>query len=74
MPLPTPNDKEKRSDFIARCMSSEVVKKDFKTQDQRVAVCFSQFKKAKSKSKATAEFGDDEILLFEDDGDTHNRD
>lgn len=63
MPLPTPNDKEKRSDFISRCMSSEVIKKDFKTQEQRAAVCYSQFKKAKKKSKASVEFGDDEIII-----------
>jgi hypothetical protein len=64
MPLPTPNDKEKRSDFVSRCASSEVVKNDFKSQDQRVAVCYSQYEKAKKKSKATVEFGDDEMILM----------
>lgn len=65
MPLPTPNDKEKRSDFVSRCVLSEIVKKDFKSQDQRVAVCYSQYEKAKKKSKATVEFGDDEIILVQ---------
>jgi hypothetical protein len=65
MPLPTPNDKEKRSDFVSRCVLSEIVKKDFKSQDQRVAVCYSQYEKAKKKSKATVEFGDDEIILMQ---------
>jgi len=65
MPLPTPNDKEKRSDFVSRCVSSEIVKKDFKSQEQRLAVCYSQYEKAKKKSKATAEFGDDEIILVQ---------
>jgi hypothetical protein len=65
MPLPTPNDKEKRSDFISRCVLSETVKKDFKSQDQRTAVCYSQYEKAKKNSKATAQFGDDEIIVME---------
>lgn len=67
MPLPTPNNKEKRSDFISRCISSEVIKKDFKTQDQRVAVCYSQYKKGKSKSKASIELADDEIIFIDKD-------
>ena len=28
MPLPTPNDKEKKSDFVSRCLSSEMIRKD----------------------------------------------
>ncbi|NVM37757.1 MAG: hypothetical protein HWN81_19350 [Candidatus Lokiarchaeota archaeon] len=67
MPLPTPNDKEKRSDFVSRCVSSEIIKKDFKTKEQRIAVCFSQYKKGKSKSKASIEFSDDEILFIDKD-------
>lgn len=69
MPLPTPNDKEKRSDFVSRCVLSEIVKKDFKSQDQRVAVCYSQYEKAKKKSKATVEFGDDEIIIVQSNND-----
>ena len=64
MPLPTPNDKEKRSDFIARCMSSDIINKDFKDQKQKAAVCYSQYEKAKKKSKACVEFGEDEMLLI----------
>jgi hypothetical protein len=74
MPLPTPNDKEKKSDFVSRCLLSEVVKKDFKSQDQRVAVCYSQYEEAKNKSKAVAEFGDDEIILMESNEDQKNYD
>ena len=65
MPLPTPNDKEKKSDFVSRCLSSEMIRKDFKTQDQRMAVCYNQYEKAKDKSKASIEFGDDEMLIVE---------
>jgi hypothetical protein len=64
MPLPTPNDREKRSDFVSRCMSSETMKKDFKDNDQKLAVCYRQFKEAKDKSKASVEFGGEEFLVL----------
>ena len=63
MPLPTPNDKEKKSDFIARCMGNPTINKDFKDQKQKAAVCYSQYEKAKKKAKASIEFGDDEIII-----------
>jgi len=50
MPIPTPNNKEKRSDFISRCVSDLSQKGEFKDNDQRVAVCASQFDKAESKA------------------------
>ena len=65
MPLPSPNDKEKRSDFVSRCVLSEVVKKDFKSQDQGVAVCYDQYEKAKKKAKASVQVGDDEMLIMD---------
>lgn len=45
MPLPTPKKNEKKPDFVARCMGSAVVKRDFKTRDQRLAVCYRQWNK-----------------------------
>tara|TARA_R100000657_G_C4675138_1_gene120679 strand:- start:889 stop:1821 length:933 start_codon:yes stop_codon:yes gene_type:complete len=50
MPLPSPNDKEKRSDFITRCVADLSTKGEFKGNDQRVAVCISQFEKASKKA------------------------
>ena len=50
MPLPTPNNKEKRSEFMTRCMTDLSKKGEFKDNKQRSAVCFSQFKKAASKA------------------------
>ena len=49
MPLPTPNDKEKRSEFITRCVADLSTKGEFKGNEQRVAVCMSQFEKASKK-------------------------
>jgi hypothetical protein len=50
MPLPTPNDGEKRSKFIERCMLDLSEKNEFPDAKQRTAVCYSQFKKAESKA------------------------
>ncbi|QDP58892.1 MAG: hypothetical protein Unbinned5607contig1000_40 [Prokaryotic dsDNA virus sp.] len=44
MPLPKPNGGEKQSDFMARCVNSEVVKNEFKNKSQAVAVCYNQWK------------------------------
>ena len=43
MPIPTPNDKEKRSDFMSRCVADLSEKGEFGDNKQRVAVCISQF-------------------------------
>jgi|TARA_R110000744_G_scaffold133833_1_gene242416 hypothetical protein len=48
MPLPRPNNKEKYSDFMDRCMIDLSKKKEFKDSKQRAAVCYSQFGKAES--------------------------
>jgi len=45
MPLPKPGKGEERNKFIGRCMGDPMMKKDFKDQKQRTAVCFSQFTK-----------------------------
>ena len=50
MPLPTPNKGEKRSEFIDRCMVDLSIKKEFKDNKQRAAVCHSQLKKAAAKA------------------------
>ena len=65
MPLPTPNNNEKKSDFVSRCMSSDIIKKDFKENDQRLAVCYRQFEEAKKESKGSVEFNGDEILIIQ---------
>lgn len=50
MPIPEKTNKNQTDDeFIASCMSSEVMKKEFTNNKQRLAVCFSQLKKSKNK-------------------------
>ena len=45
MPLPKPRSGEAQAPFVSRCMSSDVMKRDFPSTAQRLAVCHSQFKK-----------------------------
>lgn len=51
MPIPTPNPKEKNSDFMNRCMSILSDKKEFKDAKQRAAVCYSQIARNKKSKK-----------------------
>ena len=57
MPLPTPKNNESEDEFISRCMSDDQAEKDFPDQDQRLAVCFSQFEEKKESTlKSFGEF------------------
>lgn len=67
MPLPTPHKDEKQNAFISRCMETKVVQDDFKDQKQRVAVCYSQFRKHKHKKAKGADEPHnpyDDIIIF----------
>jgi len=55
MPIPAPHDKEEKERFISKCMGDSVMNKEFPEQSQRYAVCLSQWKKSKEKSKASEE-------------------
>ena len=43
MPLVKPKEKEKREDFISRCMADDKTTSEFSTTGQRLAVCNSQY-------------------------------
>jgi hypothetical protein len=45
MPIPKPKDDEKGSDFVARCVGNETMKKEYPDSKQRVAICLGQTKK-----------------------------
>lgn len=47
MPIPQPNSDENNQQFVARCMSSDVMKKDYPDNKQRIAVCLAQTKQTK---------------------------
>tara|TARA_A100001515_G_C4584912_1_gene214165 strand:- start:580 stop:783 length:204 start_codon:yes stop_codon:yes gene_type:complete len=57
MPLPKPSDKESEKDFINRCMSDDIMLKEYKNQKQRAAVCYTQLKQA-IKNKGEAKWSD----------------
>lgn len=44
MPLPTPNSGEQQDHFVSRCMSDEEAMEDFPDREQRLAVCFRQWR------------------------------
>jgi len=64
MPLPSPKDKEKRSEFMNRCMLDLAGKSEFKDNKQRAAVCFSQYKKGLSEASLVVGEGDKEYIIF----------
>lgn len=63
MPLPNPKKSEKQGDFISRCAGNETMNKDFPNTKQRIAVCYSQWQKAKASAMASVGEGNDEVLI-----------
>jgi hypothetical protein len=47
-----PEAEESREEFIAKCMSSEVMKKEYSDKKQRLAVAYSQWNKKHPTDKA----------------------
>ena len=48
MPIPSPHKDEEKKKFLERCMSDEIMLKDFPDDDQRFAVCNTQWDEKKS--------------------------
>lgn len=53
MPLPLPEKNESEKDFISRCISVVHDDPTFKAEGQPVAVCYSQWRKSKTKGTKT---------------------
>ncbi len=51
MPLPSKQNKEGKSQFMSRCLSDSIMKKEFPDMKQRIAVCLSKFKDKKVEKK-----------------------
>lgn len=58
MPIPEKKDDETRQQFIGRCMSDDIMKKDYKDPKQRIAVCLIQTKPKNAKSDLLQEVDD----------------
>jgi hypothetical protein len=52
MPTPSRNKDEDKSSFMSRCMSDDVMKKEYPSQDQRAAICMSKATESCSKIEA----------------------
>lgn len=44
MPIPTPKDNEKKTDYISRCMGDDTMNEEFPETAQRFAVCAAKWK------------------------------
>ena len=58
MPLPKPNLGEDRSEFVSRCMGDDKVIQEFPDNDQRVAVCSTQFEGGKMSEETQIDLED----------------
>lgn len=54
MPIPKPGAGEKESDFISRCMSDSVMKREYPDQKQRTAVCYQSWRDRNKKKSSRA--------------------
>lgn len=52
MPIPSKRKDEDKSSFMSRCMSDDVMKKEYPSQDQRAAICMSKATESCSKIEA----------------------
>lgn len=65
MPLMNPKKAEKQKDFVSRCAGDSTMVKEFPNQKQRIAVCYSQFKrKAKASESLDWEDSADESFVI----------
>jgi len=51
MPLPKPTENEVQREYINRCVNDAIVKREFPSSDQRVAICHSLWDDSKLKRR-----------------------
>jgi len=64
MPIPKPKNKEKRSEFVSRCVSQ--ISSEYKDNKQAVAICYNQFKESKASADGVVDLENDEMLILKD--------
>jgi hypothetical protein len=63
MPIPKPKSREKRSEFVSRCVSA--ISDEYKDNKQAVAICYNQFEEGKASAEMVIELdGMDQMLIF----------
>jgi len=60
MPIPKPRKDEEKDEFISRCMGDDVMVQEYPDRTQRIAVCYSSWRRRKDVGKST------QIAKFED--------
>ena len=61
MPIPKPEDKEKRSAFVSRCMTE--IGSEYKNNKQAVAICYNAFNEATASAEGVIDLGNDDEML-----------
>ena len=61
MPIPKPEDKEKRSAFVSSCMTE--IGSEYKNNKQAVAICYNAFNEAKASAEGVIDLGNDDEML-----------
>jgi len=64
MPLPKPNNRESRGDFVSRCIQFLNDKGEMKDNKQRIAVCYTQWKDVKASADVIVGSEENETLIF----------
>ena len=44
MPIPKPKKGEQQKEFMIRCISDPIMKKEYQNKQQRTAVCYTQWR------------------------------
>lgn len=52
MPLPNPKDGESQNDFMSRCMEDAIMQSEYPNKQQRLAVCYTTWRDAKTNNSA----------------------
>jgi len=51
MPIPKPHEGEKVAEFVSRCMGDKVMNREYPKRDERAAICYDTYRRAKYKKK-----------------------
>tara|TARA_R110002051_G_C8372066_1_gene443701 strand:- start:35 stop:274 length:240 start_codon:yes stop_codon:yes gene_type:complete len=63
MPLPKPKKNQKRDDFVNNCMDNSTMLHEFPDNEQRAAVCHSQFNE-KTKASISGDLSGEIVIDF----------
>jgi len=66
MPLPKPQKKQEKKEFLSSCMADSTMNKEFKDSKQRYAVCNAQWNDEKSKASVVIESDDMEVVFTQE--------